>query len=100
MDIGSYALSMHLAIKTRTECGPMRNVMAALPNIGGALCSTPQSLTDAHYYTVSENVPPLTCYSLDIPDPITIIFGRRFTKKVRNQTMLCFPTSVDLNSNL
>jgi len=27
----------------------MPNVMAALPNIGGALCSTPQSLTDAHY---------------------------------------------------
>jgi len=28
---------------------PMPNVMAALPNIGGALCSKPQSLTDAHY---------------------------------------------------
>ena len=27
----------------------MPNVMAALPNIGGALCSTPQSLADAHY---------------------------------------------------
>jgi len=24
-------------------------VMAALPNIGGALCSMPQSLADAHY---------------------------------------------------
>jgi len=32
----------------------MPNVMAALPNIGGALCSTPQSLADAHYYTVSQ----------------------------------------------
>ena len=31
------------------ECGPMPNVMAALPNIGGALCSMPQSLADAHY---------------------------------------------------
>jgi len=29
------------------ECGPMSNVMAALPNIGGALCSTPQSFADA-----------------------------------------------------
>ena len=29
------------------ECGPMPNVVAsALPNIGGALCSMPQSLTD------------------------------------------------------
>ena len=29
----------------------MRNVMVALPNIGGALCSTPQSLADAHIYS-------------------------------------------------
>jgi len=28
----------------------MPNVMVALPNLGGALCSTPQSLADAHYY--------------------------------------------------
>jgi len=27
----------------------MPNVMVALPNIGGALCSTPQSLADVHY---------------------------------------------------
>jgi len=27
----------------------MPNVMVALPNIGGALCSTPQSLADAHF---------------------------------------------------
>ena len=35
----------------RLECGPMPNLMVALPNIGGALCSTPQSLADAHYLT-------------------------------------------------
>jgi len=29
----------------------MSNVMAALRNIGGALCSTPQSLADPHYYS-------------------------------------------------
>jgi len=34
-------------LKGQLECGPMPNVMAALPNIGGALCSTPQSLADA-----------------------------------------------------
>jgi len=28
----------------------MPNVMAAMPNVGGALCTTPQSLVDAHYY--------------------------------------------------
>ena len=33
--------------------------MFALPNIGGALCSTPQSLADAHYYTVSQKNVPL-----------------------------------------
>jgi len=27
----------------------MPNVMAALPNVGGALCSTPRSLADAHH---------------------------------------------------
>jgi len=27
----------------------MPNVMVALPNIGGALCSLPQSLADAYY---------------------------------------------------
>ena len=41
------------AAKTRNmlklECGPMPSLMAALPNIGDALCSTPQSLADAHY---------------------------------------------------
>jgi len=32
--------------KNKLECGPMPSVMATLPNIGGALCSTPQSLAD------------------------------------------------------
>jgi len=33
----------------KLECGPMPNVMVALPNKCGALCSMPQSLVDAHY---------------------------------------------------
>ena len=33
----------------------MPNVMVALPNIGGALCSTPQCLADAHYYMPCSN---------------------------------------------
>jgi len=33
----------------------MPNVMAALPNINGALCSTPQRLADAHYYMPCSN---------------------------------------------
>jgi len=39
----------------KLECGPMPNVMVALPNIAGALCSTPQSLADAHYYMPCSN---------------------------------------------
>jgi len=51
---GLYIQIMHMLTVTRSkynklECGPMPNVMVALPNIGGALCSTPQSLADAHY---------------------------------------------------
>ena len=38
-----YWLSHVDMIHTRLECGPMPNVMVALLNIGGALCSTPQS---------------------------------------------------------
>jgi len=35
----------------KLECGPMPNLMADLPNVGGALCWTPQTLADAHYST-------------------------------------------------
>jgi len=41
-------------------------VMVALPNIGlgGTLCSTPQSLADAHYYTVfQKKLDPLLLWS-------------------------------------
>jgi len=37
----------------------MPNVMVALPNIGGALCSTPQSLSHAHYLTAAKTRKPL-----------------------------------------
>jgi len=44
-------VSMSRESKTlnKLACGPMPNVMAALPNIGRTLCSTPQSLADAQY---------------------------------------------------
>jgi len=38
--------------KKKLVCRPMPNVMAALPNIGGTICSTPQSLADAYDYAV------------------------------------------------
>jgi len=39
------------SVDAKLECGPMPNVMAALPNIGCALCSMPQSLADAQYWS-------------------------------------------------
>jgi len=33
----------------------MPNLMVALPIVAGALCSTPQSLADAHYYMPCSN---------------------------------------------
>ena len=41
-----YAWHLH---NSKLECGPMRNVMEALLNIGGALSSMPQSFADTHY---------------------------------------------------
>jgi len=45
---------VQVKMQTKQECGPMPIVMVALPNIGGALCSTPQSLADAHYLTAMQ----------------------------------------------
>jgi len=45
------------------------------------------------YTLCLKNVPPLTCYNLDIHNLITILFGISVTEKVRNQMMLCFPPS-------
>ena len=49
VDIQSAAAEIRRGIKKieeedrkKLECGPMPNVMVALPNIGGGLCSTPQ----------------------------------------------------------
>jgi len=42
VDIQSVTAEIRRGKKEELECGPMPNVMVALPNIGGALCSTPQ----------------------------------------------------------
>jgi len=47
-----YCIASHSDISQKQlECGPVTNMMAALPNIGGAFCLTPQSLAEAHYLT-------------------------------------------------
>jgi len=38
-------------VYNKLECGPLPNMVAALPYIGGALCWTPQSLADTHYWS-------------------------------------------------
>jgi len=48
-DIQSLTAKIRRGKNEELECGPMPNVMVALPNIGGALCSTPQTLADVHY---------------------------------------------------
>ena len=48
VDIQSPTTDIRRGKKEELECGPMHNVMAALPNIGGIVCSTPQSLANAH----------------------------------------------------
>ena len=63
----------------------MPNVMAALPNIGGALCSTPQSLADAHYYRVTRSNAANTRNPLKLPEvpqtneTISAASGPKFT---------------------
>ena len=70
--------------QTKLECGPMPNVMVALPNIGGALCSTPQSFADAHYYMPCSNAAK-TRKTLKIagvpqtPETISAASGSKFT---------------------
>ena len=56
----------------------MPNVMVALPNIGGALCSTPQSLADAHYLTVMRK--PFKFAGVpETGKPISVASGPKFT---------------------
>jgi len=62
----------------------MPNVMVALPNIGGALCSTPQSLADAHYYIPCSNAAktrkPLKVAGVpQTPETISAASGPKFT---------------------
>jgi len=62
----------------------MPNVMVALPNIGGALCSTPQSFANAHYYMPCSNAAktrkPLKVAGVpQTPETILAARGSKFT---------------------
>ena len=62
----------------------MPNVMVALPNIGGALYSTPPSLADAYYYMQCSNAAktwkPLKVAGVpQTPETISAACGPNFT---------------------
>ena len=80
-------------------CGMVQGM--ELPNFrtGHHLYSAawPSRWASAHIlHLVSKNVPPLTCYNLDIHRSIMIIFGTSVTEKVGVQNVLYFPTSLNL----
>jgi len=39
-DVVPFSFDVYMPYHIKIECGPMLNVMAALPNVGGALCSS------------------------------------------------------------
>ena len=62
----------------------MPNLMVALPNIGGALCSTPQRLADAHYEMPCSNAAKTQNLLKFVgvpqtPESISAISGPKFT---------------------
>ena len=64
----------------------MPNAMVALQSIGGALCSTPQSLSDAHYLTAvhcsnaAKTRKPLKVAGVpQTPETISAASGPKFT---------------------
>jgi len=60
----------------------MPNVVAQ-PIIGGAFCSTPQSLADAHYYMPCSNAAKRKQLKFagvpQTPEPISAVSGPKFT---------------------
>ena len=77
----------------RTDISPLM-LLGRLGGVGLLIYQAYRLTVLLTKYTLSQkSVPPITCYNLDMHDAITIICGRHVTKKVRNQIMLCFPTS-------
>jgi len=84
VDIQSPTAEIRRGKKEELECGPMPNVMVALPNRGGTLCSTPQSLADAHYWTaVQQRCQDAKAVEISwVPqttEPISAASGPKFT---------------------
>jgi len=59
----------------------MPNVMVALPNIGGALCSRTQSLADAHYCSNAAKTRNQLKFARvpQMVEPISAVSGPKFT---------------------
>ena len=68
-------------LPSKLECGPVPNVMAALLNTGGALCSTPQSLATARVLcsNAAKTRNPLKLAGVpQTPKPISAVSGPKF----------------------
>jgi len=52
--------------------------MAALPKTGGAICSTPESLTDAHYHCAKTRNPLKFVGVPQTPEQISAVSGPKF----------------------
>ena len=89
----SFCMLMLFFNRTSASCERISDRRSTALSSSLTNCSSELHLGLVLLHRVSKNVPPSTCYNLDIHDPITIIFGRSITEKVRNRTMLCFPTS-------
>jgi len=82
-----------LARDQRSTTGPCHQLVYSGCN-QNTWAVSPEFVSTAEFYMLClKNISHLTSYNIDTHDPITLVFGRSVTKKVRNQTMLCFPTS-------
>ena len=59
-----------------------------------------RSVTIGRIYTVSQNVPPLTCYNLYIHGSIATIFGKNVAEKVAIKMYFIFPHHLTIASAL
>jgi len=85
LDIGPHSsYSIYCIGLLKLECGRMPNVMAALPNIDGALCSTPESLADSTRVPCSNNAKTRKPLKFDgVPqtnETISSASGPKFTR--------------------
>jgi len=88
----------------RQHVGPRRSTRCVSTNAcfltDHVACRHTSSAITATTLCLKKNVPPSTCYNLNMHDPITIIFGRSVTQKVWNIWWFDFPPHLSSASAL